>query len=262
VSLAAWARRVVAGVLAAVLAGPMLAGCATPQRPDPLEPMNRKIFAFNEAVDAAVLKPVATAYKEVVPSPVRTAVGNFFGNVRDGWSAINLFLQGRLFDGLNETLRVATNTVFGIFGLLDIATEAGLERHNEDFGQTLGVWGFGPGPYLVLPFLGPSSGRDVIGLPPEFYFTPERHLAIEESSRYLLSGVKVVDTRASLLDASKLLDEVALDKYAFLRNAYLQRRRSLIYNGNPPEEEPPDDSPSEPEERYDLPEAPAPAASR
>lgn len=246
--------------LSAMLA---LGGCATAQRPDPLEPLNRKIFAFNDAVDGAVLKPVATAYVNVVPSPVRTAVGNFFNNLKDGWSAINLMLQGRFFDGLNDTMRVATNTLFGVFGFVDVASMGGLERHDEDLGQTLGKWGVGPGAYLVLPFLGPSTLRDSLNLPAEFRFTPERHLGLEESTRYTLSGIKVIDTRASVLGASKLLDEVAIDRYAFLRNAYLQSRRSKVYDGNPPEEPGADeDTPSEPEERFDLPEAPAPAASR
>lgn len=221
----------------------LLSGCATvSNRGDPLEPMNRKIFAFNEAVDEHLLKPVATAYADFVPRPVRNGVDNFFNNIKDAWSAVNLFLQGRIQDGLNDMMRFGTNSVFGFFGIADPATEMGLERHGEDFGQTLGKWGVPPGAYIVWPILGPSTVRDSIGLPvdqaasPDFLTSPTR-------VRNQLTALRVVNARSNLLGASQVLDDIVLDKYTFVRDGYLQRRRSLVYDGNPPDEE---------GERYDL----------
>ena len=244
-----WRAAVWACLLPAVLAQ---AGCATAERPDPLEPLNRKIFAFNDAVDSAVLKPVATAYQNNVPELARTAVTNFFGNLGDGWSAVNLFLQGRVIDGMNETMRVLTNSLFGVFGLADVATPLGMERKNQDFGLTLGRWGVPSGAYLMLPLLGPSTLRDSVGLPAEFQFSPERHFDMADPAKYSLTGLKVVNTRANLLGATKLLDDVAVDKYAFLRNAYLQRRRSQVNAGGAEAEAGTDAPPKE--ERFDLPE--------
>ena len=232
-----------------------LAGCATTANPDPLEPMNRKVFAFNEAVDNAVLKPVATSYRKHMPEPLRVMATSFFGNLLDAWSAVNLFLQGRFGDGIQESLRFATNSTFGVLGLADVATPMGLERFGEDFGQTLGKWGLGPGAYLVLPILGPSSGRDVIGLPVDLMASPSS-LASSTGAQVALSSLNVVNRRASLLGATALVDDVALDKYSFVRDGYLQRRRNLVYDGNPPElpeeEEAPADPP-EPEASADKP---------
>lgn len=232
-------RRLLLGLLL-VAAG--LAGCATPQRPDPLEPWNRKVFAFNEGLDKAVLKPTATVYQKVVPSPVRTATTNFFNNIYDLWSATNLFLQGRVTDGLSDVMRFGSNTVFGILGLADVASEMGLERHNEDFGQTLGHWGVGPGAYIVWPVLGSSTVRDSVALPIELRVTPESFVSPARASNTLL-GLRLVNTRANLLQAGNVLDGIALDKYTFMRDAYLQRRRSLVYDGDPP---PLDEEPDEP----------------
>lgn len=232
-------RRLLLGLLL-VAAG--LAGCATPQRPDPLEPWNRKVYAFNEGLDNAVLKPTATVYQKVVPSPVRTAATNFFNNIYDLWSATNLFLQGRVTDGLSDVMRFGSNTVFGILGLADVASEMGLERHNEDFGQTLGRWGVGPGAYIVWPVLGSSTVRDSVALPIEMRITPETFVSPTRASNSLL-GLRLINTRANLLQASNMLDGIALDKYTFVRDAYLQRRRSLVYDGDPP---PLDDEPDEP----------------
>jgi phospholipid-binding lipoprotein MlaA len=226
--------------MALIVVATALPGCATPQNPDPLEPWNRKVFAFNEAVDSAVLKPVATTYRDVVPSPVRKAATNFFSNVQDAWSAVNLVLQGRFRDGASDFLRFGTNTVFGLLGFIDVASELGLERHNEDFGQTLGKWGFGPGAYIVWPILGPSTVRDSIALPIELQATPETWVT-PVSARNSLTATRLVNTRSNLLQATSLLDDAAMDKYSFLRDAYLQRRRSLVYDGNPPEEEAPYD---------------------
>jgi phospholipid-binding lipoprotein MlaA len=234
-----------------------LSGCATTQNPDPLEPWNRKVFAFNEAVDSAVLKPVATTYRDVVPAPIRKGATNFFSNVQDAWSAVNLVLQGRFRDGASDLLRFGTNTVFGLLGVIDVASELGLQRHNEDFGQTLGKWGFGPGAYIVWPILGPSTIRDSIALPIETQATPETW-ASSVRLRNSLTATRIVNTRANLLQASSLLDDAALDKYSFLRDAFLQRRRSLVYDGNPPEEEAPYDEYADDEANAS---APAPAAS-
>lgn len=224
-------RRLAAGL--AVGGAGLLAGCATVQQPDPLEPINRKVFAFNEVVDTSVLKPAATVYRRVVPSPVRTAVGNFFHNVKDVWSATNLFLQGRPADGLQDMMRFGTNTVFGLFGLIDVATGLGLERHGEDFGQTLGRWGVSPGAYIVWPLLGPSTVRDSVGLPIEWRFSPNNWVD-SVPTRNVLTVTRLVNTRADLLRATGMLDEIALDKYIFVRDAYLQRRRNQVYDGDPP----------------------------
>lgn len=216
-----------------------LSGCATVANPnpaDPLEGWNRGVQGFNDAVDDAVLKPVARTYRDVVPELVRTGVGNFFGNLSDPWSAANQFLQGKVENGLNMTLRFVTNTVFGLAGLLDPATEIGLERRSEDFGQTLGRWGVGPGPYLVLPLLGPSTLRDTAALPLDMTATSTSMITGNDTVHYAATALNVVHTRASLLAASRLLDDIALDRYSFLRDAYLSRRRNLVYDGNPPEE--------------------------
>lgn len=211
----------------AVLAAALLGGCATAQRPDPLEPVNRKVFAFNEALDRAVLKPVATRYVEHVPEYVRTSLSNFFGNLRDAWSAANLFLQGRPRDGLDEVLRFSVNTVFGAAGLMDVASPMGLYAHREDLGQTLGHWGAGSGAYLVLPLLGPSSLRDVTDLPAALYLQPQSFVD-DDLTRGMLNAVNVIGRRADALPATRMLDEMALDRYIFTRDAYLQRRQSLI----------------------------------
>lgn len=241
-------------LLAAMLALAGLGGCASVPRPtpaDPLEGWNRGVQRFNDEVDAAVLKPVATAYRDVLPEPVRDGVGNFFGNLDDVWSAANQLLQGKLEAALNMTLRVGVNTVFGLGGVLDPASEAGLERQSEDFGQTLGRWGLPPGPYLVLPLLGPSSVRDTAGLPLDMAATSTGHLIDPEGAANWATALRVVDTRARLLDATRLLDDIALDRYSFLRNAYLARRRNLVWDGNPPE--PPPEPPEPPEDGAGVP---------
>lgn len=200
---------------------------------DPWENWNRKVFSFNEALDKNVLEPVATTYVDVVPQPVRTGVNNFFGNVADAWSAVNNFLQGKLGNGLHDVMRVGTNTVLGFGGLLDIASEAGLDAQREDFGQTLGRWGFAPGPYVVWPLFGPSSVRESFALPLDRYATAST-LFSDTPTQVSLMALELVDTRASLLGATRMLDDIALDKYSFVRGAYLQRRQSLVYDGDPP----------------------------
>lgn len=220
--------------VALVASSALLQGCATRQNPDPLESMNRKVFSFNETLDNNVLKPVATGYKAVTPQPVRTAISNFGGNIKDIWSAINLFLQGHPGEGATQLMRVSVNTTFGLAGFIDIATPMRLERQNEDFGQTLGVWGVKPGAYIVWPFLGPSTLRDSVGLPGDMYFSASRVFG-NDPEVYWVSALTLVNARANLLDVTNLLGDVALDRYAFVRDAYLQRRQNLIYNGEPPE---------------------------
>lgn len=210
---------------------------------DPFESVNRSIYRFNDAIDTAALKPLAEGYRKVLPSPIRTGVDNFFGNLGDVWSTVNLLLQGKFQATLEMGMRVASNTVFGMGGLLDPATEMGLERHAEDLGQTLGYWGVPPGPYLMLPLLGPSTLRDTVALPADRVAGPT---ALVHATNDVVGVVvlQTVSTRAGLLGASKLLDDVAFDKYSFLRDAYLARRRNQVYDGNPPEEDD-DEAPSD-----------------
>lgn len=221
-------------------------GCATtaPATPgDPWEGMNRAVFSFNESLDAAVLKPVATGYQKVVPQFVRTGIHNVFGNIGDAWSAVNQLLQGKPAAALEMTLRFGVNTVFGFGGVIDIATDAGIERRSEDLGQTLGRWGAGPGPYVVLPLLGPSTLRDTAALPADMSVSPSA-LPRKPSERLAVSTLQIISTRARLLSVTQAIDEIALDKYALIRDGFLARRRNQVYDGNPPEEpEPPDDPP-------------------
>jgi phospholipid-binding lipoprotein MlaA len=237
-------------LLALVCVAALLGGCATLREArssagdklDPWENWNRKVFAFNEGLDEHVLKPVATVYSNVVPQPVRRGVDNFFGNVADAWSAVNNFLQGKGAAGFQDIIRFGTNTVFGLLGVLDVASEMGIDHQYEDFGQTLGHWGFGTGAYIVWPLLGPSSVRDSFALPLDRAASPA-YLFKDGASVYSLTALQIINTRSNLLGASRVLDDIALDKYSFLRDAYLQRRRSLVFDGN----EPPPDNPLDPE---------------
>nr|WP_145549007.1 VacJ family lipoprotein [Variovorax boronicumulans] len=216
-----------------VLALALLGGCATGPNADPrdpLEPFNRTIYSFNEGVDRAVLKPVAQVYNDTLPSPVRTGVRNFFNNLADAWSAVNALLQLRGQAAVESFFRVQVNTVFGLGGLIDIASDADIPRHREDFGKTLGRWGVPTGPYLVLPLLGPSTVRDTAALPVDTWGNPVAHLD-DEGARYGLYGLRIVSTRAQLLRASNVLEEAALDKYTFTRDIYLQWRGADSYNG-------------------------------
>jgi phospholipid-binding lipoprotein MlaA len=223
----------------------VLAGCATGPNAnpaDPLEPFNRSVASFNEGVDNALVKPVATAYRNVTPSPVRTGVNNFFNNLEDMWSTVNAALQLRPQATLENTMRVAVNTVLGFGGLLDIASEAGVERHQEDFGKTLGRWGAGSGPYIVLPLLGPSTLRDTIAFPVDSYGSLVGNIN-DIPARNSLTVLNLVDTRSNFLRAGSLVDEAALDKYSFVRDAYLQRRAASIYGYQDPDERPQQDAP-------------------
>lgn len=229
----------VARCAAAALVLAVLGGCATTQQPDPLEKVNRVTYAFNDTVDTYALAPAARAYRDAVPSLLRQGVTNFFNHLRDAWSVPNQLLQGKPDLAMSDLMRFSVNTVFGL-GVLDWASEMGLEAHHEDFGQTLGTWGVGPGAYLVLPLLGPSNLRDAAALPLDGQATPEV-LIDNVATRNSATGLRIVNTRADLLKASGMLDEIALDKYLFVRDAYLQRRRSLVHDGNPPPEPEADD---------------------
>lgn len=196
------------------------------QRMDPWESWNRKVFAFNEKLDENVLKPVATAYSEIVPSPVRTGIDNFFGNIGDAWSAVNLMLQGRFKAGVEQGMRFAVNSTFGLAGLLDVATEAGLDKNSQDFGKTLGKWGMGTGAYIVWPLFGPSSVRDSLALPVDWQASPAV-LFDDGRKKVAVTSLNLVNTRANFLRAGEMLEGIALDKYTFYRDAYLQRRGSF-----------------------------------
>lgn len=235
------ARRLRLAAVCAIVGLSVLSGCATTNGDarDPLESLNRGIYTFNDGFDTVLAKPIAEVYQGVIPPLVRTGVSNVFANLTDVTVALNNLLQGKIVEALSDAGRVVINTTLGLLGVFDIATEAGLEKHDEDFGQTLGYWGIGGGPYLILPFLGPSTLRDLFGrvvdwgTDPTTYIQPNR-------DRNAVQGFRLVTRRAELLSASRLLDVAALDEYAFVRDAYLQRRRNLIYDGNPPREK--DDS--------------------
>jgi phospholipid-binding lipoprotein MlaA len=219
---------------------------SVPDPRDPLERYNRGMDQFNTAVDDAVLQPVAKGYKAAVPSFVRTGVGNFFANLGDVWSMVNNALQGNG-PGFGDSMgRVMLNTFVGVGGLFDVASEAGIQRHKEDFGQTLGVWGVPPGPYLVLPLLGSSTVRDTVALPLDWKGNAWSHVN-DIPWRNSGTALSIVDTRARFLDASSLINDAALDPYTFKRDFYLQKRRSDVYDGYPPDVQ----------ERYDLPEGEA-----
>jgi phospholipid-binding lipoprotein MlaA len=244
------------GRCAAVLAlALLLGGCAGagPVNPrDPLEATNRVVFDFNDGVDRAFVKPVAQAYRAVLPQPVRTGVRNFFSNLQDPWYGVNNLLQGKVEAGLSDWFRFATNSTIGFAGVLDVASDMRMVKHNEDFGQTLGVWGFPPGDYLVLPLFGPSDVRDGLGLIVDAYgfggfwlprlIDPPHRVAWRNS----LTALDAVSLRASLLETEGIFEAAALDRYSFLRDAFLQRRRNLIYDGNPPREPPPEEEPEKP----------------
>jgi phospholipid-binding lipoprotein MlaA len=212
------------------------AGCATTNGGDPRDPLegfNRSMYSFNDGFDQAIGRPVASAYRDVLPSPVRTGVRNFFANIADLWIGANNLLQGKPVDAVTDWSRFAINTTVGIFGLIDWASDMGIDKHDEDFGQTFGRWGAGDGAYLVWPFLGSSGVRDSVGLVFDIVLDPVlQHKPVRV--RNAMTVLRATGKRADLLDASRILEEAALDKYVFQRDAYLQRRRSLVYDGNPP----------------------------
>ena len=223
--------------LTLVLTGALLAGCATVEGQtdpeDPFESFNRAMYGFNETVDGTILKPAAQGYNALLPSPVNKGISNFFSNLDDVVVVFNDILQLKLEQAAEDSARVLFNSTIGLLGFIDVATGMDLPKHNEDFGQTLGYWGVGTGPYLVLPLLGPSDVRDGIGLVADAYVNPQYDITPEDTQTGL-TVVDVLDTRAGLLSASRVLEEAALDPYLFVRDAYLQRRENLVYDGNPP----------------------------
>jgi phospholipid-binding lipoprotein MlaA len=224
----------------------LASGCATlppnaGQDPrDPWEKYNRNMFAFNDGFDEAITKPLAELYVKL-PQGMRTCLSNAFSNLRGPSTAINNFFQSKPVEALSDVGRFAVNTTVGIVGCFDVATGWGMEAHREDFGQTLGVWGFEPGPYLVMPIFGPSSVRDAIGIYGVEPFLDLNFYIDYPGIEYTVLGLRVVNERAELLPADRLVREAALDRYTFIRDGYLQRRRSLVYDGNPPRVIDPDD---------------------
>ena len=223
-------------------------GCATGPNAnpkDPLEPMNRKVALFNDVLDDNVLRPAARGYRDYTPAPVQTGVSNFFRNLSDVSSTVNSGLQLKGRDTAESLMRVMVNTTLGVYGIFDVATQIGLQRHPEDFGQTLGYWGMPSGPYLVLPLLGPSTVRDTSVLPLDTSLDLVRqHDVVAE--RNTAMALRIVEKRASLLQTTDLLSGAAIDKYSFTRDSYLQFRRNLVFDGNPPDEDPLLDPSAEP----------------
>ena len=230
------ARQMTTGRIAAlVLVGFLLGGCASSGNPrDPFEPVNRVVYSINDGLDRAIAKPVAEGYRAVVPELARSGVTNFFSNIEDVWIMLNNLLQGKVESALDDMARVLVNSTVGLFGVVDVASDLGISKHNEDFGQTLGRWGVGSGPYVVLPFLGSSTLRDALGRGlVDMQGDIVRQLD-HVPTRNSLLVTRLINTRANLLDASRIVEEAALDKYSFTRDAYLQRRENLVYDGNPP----------------------------
>ncbi|MFM2343636.1 MAG: hypothetical protein RLZZ210_244 [Pseudomonadota bacterium] len=210
----------------------MLSACATV---DHIEGVNRKVFGFNEKVDEYFLKPVATGYNNYTPAPLKSAISNIYNNIEDVYSIANNVLQLKPQGVAEDTMRVAINTVLGLGGTIDIASKAGILRHKEDFGQTMGYWGIPDGPYIVLPILGPSTLRDTFGTALNTTLSPSA-LMHKDLERIVYNSVNIVRLRANLLDVTNSVDELALDKYNFVKNAYLQKRKYDIYDGNIPED--------------------------
>lgn len=215
-------------------AAALLGGCATAKDPrDPFEPVNRVIYHLNETVDMAVMEPTAKLYRFVVPQFVRSSVGNVFSNAGEIRNVLNNALQGKFTTAYSTFGRLAINSTVGILGLFDVASEAGIEKRPEDFGQTLGWWGVRDGPFVMLPFFGPSSVRDTIAWPADIYVDPFTYVDPTRARRQIWVG-RMVNQRAELIDAKNVMEGAALDEYQFVRDAYLQRRRNLVYDGKPP----------------------------
>lgn len=232
-----WLIRMAGGLaLAGIL---LLQGCATVANPDPrdpLESLNRGIFGFNDVLDRAVVKPVATVYRDATPQWARTGVSNFFNNLEDLWSVVNNGLQLRGKDAADSLGRVMINSTVGLVGLVDVASDLNIERHTSDFGLTLGRWGVGPGPYIVLPILGSYTLREVAALPLDRQGNLVNQVN-DVPTRDGLTILSLVQTRATYLRAGDVVEGAALDKYLFTRDAYLQRQRNQVYDGNPPDED-------------------------
>lgn len=228
-------------LLPIVLAASLLGGCATTANNpnDPFEGFNRAMFTVNEGLDA-VIKPIAQGYDYAAPQPVKTGIGNFFGNLWDVLTALNNLLQGKGGDGISDVGRVLVNSTIGIGGVFDVASEMGLEKHSEDFGQTLGTWGVGEGPFLYWPIIGPRTTRDTLGWVVDSYTDPVWYVN-NVPLRNSMVGVRYIDMRASLLPTDKIVEQAAFDKYSYIRDAYLQYRRSEINDGQAPAAKRPED---------------------
>lgn len=220
----------------ALVSAVLLAGCAhlpADEPSDPLEPVNRGIFKFNRGADRYVLRPVAKTYRNYVPAEIRSGTHNFLDNLFYPTVIVNDLLQAKFAQGGKDLGRFVLNTTVGIVGIMDVATPLGLPRNNEDFGQTLGRWGVGEGWYLMLPLLGPSTNRDLVGRAGDYFTSPTTYADTYPS--LAVTATDVIDSRAGLLDADRLLDE-QIDPYVFIRTVYLERRYNLIFDGNPPKE--------------------------
>lgn len=237
-------RQSVVRLAVLLLTSMLLGGCASTSAPqqsgastpgDPLEPLNRRIYGFNRSFDQNIAEPVARGYKTVTPEPIDNAVTNFFNNLDDVSVLANSLLQLKGRKAAATTLRLALNTTFGVFGLIDIAGAAGIHKENEDFGQTLGYWGLGSGPYLVLPVLGPSTLRDGPARAVDaYYLDPLDEIATSDDAYYGAYALYAVDARADLLGTTRIVDTAALDPYAYTREAWLQRRAAQVHDGQPP----------------------------
>lgn len=218
----------------------LLSACASvpggPTEGDPFESYNRAMFSFNEGLDDYILRPVAEGYDKVMPDPVKTGVSNFFSNLGDIFVVLNDLLQFKFIQAFQDTGRLLVNSTIGLYGLIDVATPMGMPKHNEDFGQTLGVWGIGNGPYVILPFFGSRTMRGTAGFIIESDLDPVYKLK-QEDSLYGTVILRAVDDRYHLLKAGRIAEQAALDKYSFIRDAYLQHRKNLLYDGNPPQDE-------------------------
>ncbi len=223
------ARRLLPLVLAVTLAG-----CASAGDPrDPFEKLNRDMFAFNDALDRDVIRPAAENYRAALPDAAQKGIRNFFSNLNDVIVFVNDVLQLKWHHAVNDLGRIMANTTVGFLGFVDVASENGVPKRDEDFGQTLGYWGVPAGPYIVLPLFGPSSGRDTVGLVGDIYTSP-LFWSSEPALNWSLATVRVIQIRADLLDVDNVLEKAAVDRYVFVRDAFLQRREYQIHDGNPP----------------------------
>ncbi len=218
----------------------LISGCATTQQADgvddPLQGYNRMMYSFNNTVDTVIIKPVAKGYDAIVPDPISKGVSNFFSNLNEITVILNDLLQLKFGQAFHDTGRFLLNSTVGIAGVFDIASFSGMEKHNEDFGQTLGFWGIQPGPYVVLPFFGPRNFRDSFGLVGDIFTDPVVYIN-DSGTRNAVAATRIIDTRANMLGVKKVLDEAAMDEYSYVRDAYMQRRKNLVYDGEPPEDE-------------------------
>lgn len=234
-----------------IMVAALLTGCAPTSEllrddPDPLESYNRAMFTVNDAVDKALFKPVAQAYQKVLPEPVTASIGHFFSNLNDVVVLVNDVLQFKLHQAAMDSSRIVFNTTFGVLGLFDVASHMNMPKNREDFGQTLGYWGFSEGYYIVLPFLGPSTVRDAFGLAGDFFINPIAWTTDSSTVEWSLWGLNLINRRAGLLSIERALADAQIDPYLFQRSAYLQQRRSLVYDGQAPQPDFDFESPDKP----------------